>query len=123
MRQPGARGREIYSCYAGASAFMLLSRSDHNPLVLFEALAAGIPIICSSFAGNAVDFIRNDVNGYIVDPMNRDEVVSKTRSVLSWDQRQRNDCAAYSRDIVGKANYEDATAAFVNSCHLAASNP
>ena len=36
---------------------ILLSLYDPNPLVIFEALACGIPIICSERAGNAVDFV------------------------------------------------------------------
>lgn len=102
--------------YSFASAFVLLSSVDHNPLVLFEALAAGMPIICSSGACNAVDFIRDGVNGFIVDPHDIDQIVDRTKEVLGWGAGQLAACKAYSEESVGKANYTDAANGFVRAC-------
>jgi len=106
---------ELGKYYGFCDLFMLLSLKDPNPLVIFEALAAGIPIICSNRAGNAVDFVIDGKNGYIVDPYKIDEIVSKATSILEW--KNRADIRIFSREIVKKANYVDSAKAFVDACH------
>jgi glycosyltransferase involved in cell wall biosynthesis len=111
---------ELGKYYAFANAFLLLSKVDHNPLVLFEALAAGIPIICSDGACNAIDFIQNGSNGYVVDAQNTEEVVERTLEVLNWDAGRRELCERFARETVRKANYRDAAKSFVEACRFTA---
>lgn len=109
--------------YAAASAFMLLSQRDHNPLVLLEALGAGIPVICSRHAGNSVDFISEGANGYIVDPAAILDVVDKTSEVVNWAPARRGLCGKVSAQRIAGANYVDAAAAFIAACRFAAAAP
>lgn len=113
------KNEETACWYALSSAFVLLTKIDRNPLVIFEALAASVPIVCSNKAGNALDFIKDGVNGYIVDPLNTDEIVARVLDVLSWDEGRRGACEQFSRESVRKANYQDAAAAFVAACRHA----
>lgn len=108
---------EMPRYYAIADVFALLSLYDPNPLVVFEALACGVPIICSERAGNAVDFIVDGKNGYIVDPMNTADVVKKAISFL--EDSKREEIAEFCRKVVQKANYSGAAKAFVDACHTA----
>lgn len=101
--------------YGSCDVFMLLSRYDANPLVIFEALAAGIPVICTSRAGNAVDFIVDGVNGYVVNPFDAEEILRRTAEVLSWDAERREQARARSRELVLKANYESAAGEFLDA--------
>jgi glycosyltransferase involved in cell wall biosynthesis len=122
LHLPGfVRNEDTTLYYAGATAFMLLSRSDHNPLVLFEALAAGIPVICSQAAGNAVDFIEPGRNGFIVDPLDRSTTVDRTLELLGWDAARRADCRRFCSLHLAKANYGAAAEAFLAACLLAQS--
>jgi len=105
---------ELGKYYGFCDLFILLSLKDPNPLVVFEALAAGIPILCSNRAGNAVDFIIDSKNGYIVDPYNIDEVVSKAISVMEW--KNREEIRIFSQELVKKANYDESAQAFVDAC-------
>jgi len=102
--------------YKMCDVFVLLSRADCNPLVIFEALNAGIPIVCSGNAGNAPDFIVPGENGYIVNPEDRDSIVRCVLDVLNWDAAKRTACKQVSREQVAKANYEDSAAAFIEAC-------
>ena len=104
---------QIPAYYALADVFVLLSLSDPNPLVIFEALAAGLPIVCSSRAGNAVDFIVNGSNGYQVDPMDTDAVVDKMALALTSINRATSTCV--SRELVTKANYQEVAGVFGNA--------
>lgn len=110
---------QIPAYYALADVFVLLSLSDPNPLVIFEALAAGLPIVCSSRAGNAVDFIVNGSNGYQVDPLNIDTVVDKMALALTAIDRATS--TSVSRKLVMKANYQEVAGVFGNAL-LAAAN-
>lgn len=105
---------ELPKYYAIADVFMLLSLYDPNPLVVFEALACGLPIICSERAGNAIDFIVDGKNGYIVDPTDICDIVQKTTDLLQTARRE--EIASFSRSIVQKANYDDSAKAFVDAC-------
>jgi len=107
---------EIARYYKMCDVFVLLTRADCNPLVIFEALHAGIPIVCSENAGNAPDFIVPEKNGYIVNPEDRDSIVWCLSDVLNWDMAKRTECALVSREQVAKANFEDSAAAFIKAC-------
>jgi glycosyltransferase involved in cell wall biosynthesis len=98
--------------FAFADLFILLSLSDCNPLVIFEALACGLPVVCSDRVGNAVDFVEEGRNGYIVDPFDIDGIATKVLSVLFDPQIEEMKNA--SKEIVEKANYKDSAEAFVD---------
>lgn len=110
----GFQGPDAYFKYfAIADAFMLLSVYDCNPLVIFEALAAGLPTICSANAGNAIDFIEDGRNGYIVAP--EDKAAAARRGLAILDATDTAAMAAVAREMVRKANYEDAAAGFIGA--------
>lgn len=97
--------------FAIADLFLLLSLTDPNPLVIFEALSCGLPIICSNRAGGAVDFVEESRNGYIVDPFDIEGTALKVLSVLF--SARIEEMRSASREIVKKANYRDSAEAFV----------
>jgi glycosyltransferase involved in cell wall biosynthesis len=88
------RNTELPAYYSTCDVFVLLSSFDPNPLVIFEALASGIPIICSNRVGNAVDFIQDGENGFVVDPLDVDQIAARINEVLDWSPSQRERSAA-----------------------------
>jgi glycosyltransferase involved in cell wall biosynthesis len=108
----GFIGQDDYPRYfAIADLFLLLSLSDCNPLVIFEALSCGLPVVCSDRVGNAPDFVEEGRNGHIVDPFDYEGTASKVLSVLFSPGIEEMGSA--SREIVKKANYADSAEAFV----------
>ncbi len=57
---------ELAAQFAGADVFVLPSRHDGWGVVVNQALAAGLPIICSDAVGAAVDLVAPGENGTIV---------------------------------------------------------
>jgi glycosyltransferase involved in cell wall biosynthesis len=110
---------KIQYYYANASAFILMSLSDPNPLVVFEAMATGIPIICSSRAGNATDFIIDGENGCSVDPYKHNDSVEKIKMVLTKINADR--VKELSTKLLEKANYDASSDAFIGSIRSASS--
>lgn len=68
---PGFVQRDaLASYYALAEAFVFPTHSDPWGLVVNEAMACGLPIICSDVAGCANDLVENGWNGYVVPSRN-----------------------------------------------------
>lgn len=57
---------EIPEIFSNAGVFILPSRYDPWPLVLVEACAAGLPIICTDACGSSVELVRSYYNGIII---------------------------------------------------------
>lgn len=105
--------------YWMSDLFVILSTEDPNPLVIFEALTAGLPVVCSNRLGNAVDFIVQGANGFTVDPLDVDQIAERITEVIDWSPSQRERSAAVSAELVAKANYDEAAAAFMSASRAA----
>jgi glycosyltransferase involved in cell wall biosynthesis len=113
----GFISQDIYHKYLSIADLMIIpSIYDPNPLVLFEGLAAGLPILASYRAGNSLDFIVSGRNGYLIDPSNIADVVEKSLSVLKSNKDTLSKMSSVSEGIVKKANYVDSANAFVEAC-------
>jgi hypothetical protein len=66
--------------------------------------------VCSDRVGNAVDFVEDGRNGYIVDPFDYEEAASKVLSVLFHPKI--DEMRSVSLEKVKKANYRDSADAF-----------
>lgn len=56
--------REQVEVFSRAGAFVLPSRYDPWPLVVVEACAAGLPIVCTPMCGSGVELLRDGYNGF-----------------------------------------------------------
>lgn len=57
--------KKISKYYSIADIFVLPSREEVWGLVVNEAMACGLPVVVSEFAGSSRDLIKNGENGYI----------------------------------------------------------
>lgn len=60
-----ADGKALVDHYKRATVFVLPSEREGMPLVLLEAMAAGLPIVATNVTGTK-DVVRNHVNGLLV---------------------------------------------------------
>jgi glycosyltransferase involved in cell wall biosynthesis len=105
--------------YWMSDLLVMISTEDPNPLVIFEALTAGLPVVCSNRLGNAVDFVKNGENGFVVDPLDVDQIAARITEVLGWSTPQRERSAAVSTELVAKANYDEAAATIMAASRAA----
>lgn len=54
--------------YANAGCFVLPSLEDHWPLVIHQAVLAGLPLLISPFCMSHHDLFKENENGYFIDP-------------------------------------------------------
>ncbi len=67
---------DVAATLASADAFVLPSFAEGLPVVLMEALAAKVPVICTQVAGVS-ELVEDGVNGYIVPPGDVDSLASR----------------------------------------------
>ncbi len=56
---------DLYELYAIADCFIFPSLQEGLPVALMEAMAAGLPVVCSRIRGNS-DLVKDGHNGYLV---------------------------------------------------------
>ncbi len=103
----------IFEYYAQADAFILLSRKDPNPLVIFEALASGLPIICSKYAGNYPEFVQDGKNGFTVDPFNQNDIINKINQLVNHVNIKK--FSDYSLSLNSKVSYTKSANGFLDA--------
>lgn len=79
--------------YMGSDIFVLPSRYDASPIVLFEALAAGKPIVTTNICGEEI--IKDGRNGFLIP--SRANALCEAIRTLADDQNLRNAMARNNR--------------------------
>lgn len=83
-------GIDVIKYYLLSDVFVLPSYREVWGLVVNEAMAYGLPIICSKEAGVATDLVKEEINGYTYDPWNVKELQEKLASLINnFDMRNR----------------------------------
>ncbi len=81
--------RDMADFYGGADLLLFPSLGDPWGLVVNEALACGVPVLCSRLAGCADDLIRPGENGWCFDPLDADDFGRALAGALSCPDRER----------------------------------
>ncbi|MCI5164915.1 MAG: glycosyltransferase family 1 protein [Candidatus Electrothrix sp. GM3_4] len=96
--------------------FILPARLDVFGLVVAEAVACGLPVICSRYAGAASDLVKE--NGLIVDPENLDEMASAMEK-MARNPQMRVRMAEAGRLIMQKNSLSAAVKGYADAIRLA----
>jgi glycosyltransferase involved in cell wall biosynthesis len=88
-----------------ADIFVLPSLSEGFPNVILEAMASGLPIIASR-VGGIPDIITNDINGYLVEVKDINDIANKTILLLQ-DDALRKKISDNNRHLVKKYAWEN----------------
>lgn len=80
---------DIVKYYKSADVFVLPSLNEVWGLVVNEAMACGLPILSSTYAGVTRDLVKDGINGYSFDPNNVSGLVEKIKFILSNDALRR----------------------------------
>jgi len=98
---PGFKDYETLTIFYGlADAFAHISLAEQWGLVINEAAAAGLPLIVSRPCGAAAELVRKNVNGYLVDPTNVEEIARALGASMTATDDARRAMGAESQKIV-----------------------
>ena len=78
--------------------FCFPSYREGLSVALMEAMAAGLPIVCSNIRGN-VDLVENARGGYLSDPNDVDEFAESIQKLISDENSRRKMSESNIRDI------------------------
>ncbi|MCQ2802220.1 MAG: glycosyltransferase [Bacilli bacterium] len=95
---------EILSC---CDVFVTLALQDIFGHTTLEALANGLPVVSSNKVNSSLEYIKNGVNGYVVDFDNLDNIQEVLDNSLKLKREDAiNSCLNNTFESCGKALYE-----------------
>ena len=86
---PALPPREMPAIHAAADLHIFASLGDPWGLVVNEALACGVPVLCSRLAGCADDLIEPGSNGWLFDPTDARGFLDALQMALTCDALPR----------------------------------
>jgi glycosyltransferase involved in cell wall biosynthesis len=75
-------GSALIKEFQSSDLFVLPSRFDTYGVVTQEAAACGLPLLISRNAGSSFNLVRNEKNGFVIDPYNTLEFTSRLEFML-----------------------------------------
>jgi glycosyltransferase involved in cell wall biosynthesis len=87
--------------YAIADIFVLPSFYDCFPIVVCEAMFAGVPVITTTQVGSAGNLVRDGETGLIVEPGNSEQLASAILRLLKNDDIRRKMGAKAREAVLG----------------------
>ncbi len=73
---------EIIEYFRNSDGLLFPTLLEQFGLVTVEALFASLPLIISKYAGSINDVLIDSVNGYMIDPYNKDDMISKIEKLI-----------------------------------------
>ncbi|MCI5223105.1 MAG: glycosyltransferase family 1 protein [Candidatus Electrothrix sp. AR4] len=114
------KGSVAYESVPGEMAshdvFVLPTRLDVFGLVVAEAVACGLPVICSCYAGAANDLVKE--NGMIVDPENVEEMAAAMQK-MACNPKMRIRMRESGKSIMQENNLQSAVKGYSDAIQLA----
>lgn len=111
--------QQIASWYALAGAFVHPALVEQWGLVVNEACAAGIPILCSRTVGACQSLVEDGVNGFTFDPADTSNLVQNLLKVHSLNEFERSKMGQASRRNVECCSPGKFGEGFLNSVQTA----
>ena len=94
------QGTQLKKYYKASDVFVFPTNRDTFGYVVLEALASGLPVVCSENAG-ASSFIENNKNGYVLHPQ-KDFTTSINRIINNIDSMSKNAVNSISKHTIEK---------------------
>jgi len=87
----------VIDCYLSCDVFVLPSFMETFPLVILEAMYAGLPVVATN-VGGMHDIIKDGVNGYLLNPNDSQQLYRRCFRLLK-DERERSEMGALNKEI------------------------
>jgi glycosyltransferase involved in cell wall biosynthesis len=92
--------RELPQFFSESDIFVLPSRHDGWGVVVNQAIAAGLPVVCSNAVGAAKDLVTDGWNGYVFSAGNLEALKNSLRDLVqSRDHRLRFGANSRARSL------------------------
>ena len=109
---------QLAEYYAAADAFAIPTLEDNWSVVVPEAMACGLPVLCSQYNGCWPELVREGENGWVFDPLNTEDAAAKLACLVDNEQSLASMGEA-SRAIVSDHTPQQAAEAIYRACQIA----
>ncbi len=92
--------RDLPALYAHATCLVHPALQEQWGLVVNEAMAAGLPVLCSRTVGARYDLVIENRNGLLFDPTTVDEIADTLCRFVSMDDRQKQAMGSASSALI-----------------------
>lgn len=105
---------EKWIYYLASDIYVMPTREDVWGLVVNEALLAGLPVICSKYAGAATDLVADGRSGFIIDPFDTNQFTNRlTRTIENKDMLSSMQHKSY--EIISDYSIENSAQGFIDA--------
>ncbi|MFX0140167.1 MAG: glycosyltransferase family 4 protein [Candidatus Hodarchaeota archaeon] len=110
---------EVAHIYTISDFFIFPTLVDPWGLVLSEAMASGLPVIASKYAGATHDLVQNGVNGFVIDPENIKEMAQKILILLKNEKLRKKMGENAKKTIQERFTIEKSAQGFIDAIEYA----
>lgn len=111
---------ELPELYAGAQVLCVPSRYDGWGLVVPEGLAAGLPVIATDRMGAGLEFVRNGLNGWLIEAGEEEAILSAMRAAARLPDAELDQLGQGARRSVSEHTLARGAARFASYAREAA---
>ncbi len=108
----------VASCYAAADALVIPTLDDNWSLVVPEAMACGLPVLCSKYNGCWPELVHQGRNGWVFDPLDPEDLAGCLSKCIDAGDALRQ-MGAESEAIVADFTPLHAAEALYRACEMA----
>jgi len=108
---------EMKHVYSTASCFGLPSTTEQWGLVINEALASGIPVICSENVGSAPNLLSGEHVGYTFNPKSSGDLLDKMKKIIA--DLKDTDFSSTTREVISRWDRDKYAKSLSNASHMA----
>ncbi len=109
---------QIAPYYAAADVVVMPTLEDNWSLVVPEAMACGLPVLCSKYNGGWPELVHGGVNGWVFDPADRADLIGALAKTMQNEDRL-SAMGHRSMEIAADFTPQTAAQAILSACHLA----
>jgi glycosyltransferase involved in cell wall biosynthesis len=108
--------------YGTADVLVMPTLEDNWSLVVPEAMACGLPIVCSRYNGCWPELVQPDKNGWVFDPLDSHDTLRVLRLAVD-NAKALPQMGNESRKIAGRFTPKHAAESILEACRIAEKQP
>jgi glycosyltransferase involved in cell wall biosynthesis len=109
---------QLAPLYTAADVFVMPTLEDNWSLVVPEAMACGLPVLCSVYNGCWPELVHHGRNGWTFDPLDTAQL-AKLLNYCAASVSELPAMGAASRDIIAQQTATTAAQSILDACHIA----